>query len=132
MTPTSGGAVWRLRDGIGATAPGDAGQSALLSALADRLSLARAPASGPVAGIARSVSDQIAGVLSDYGIARQAQEGEAAFRSALLDGLREREAASGVDTDDEMQKLLLIEQNYGANARVVQTLGELMDTLLNL
>jgi flagellar hook-associated protein 1 FlgK len=132
VVPGSGGAVWRLRDGIGAAAPGDAGQSGLITAMADRLVEPRTAASGPMAGIARSLTDQIAGVLSGYGISRQAQENETAFRSALVDGLREREAASGVDTDDEMQKLLLIEQNYGANARVVQTLDELMNTLLSL
>lgn len=132
LLPETGGAVWRLRDGVGAAAPGDAGQSALLTALSDRLAAVRAPASGPLEGTARSVTDLVAGTLSTFGIARQAEEGETAFRGALLDGLREREAASGVDTDDEMQKLLLIEQTYGANAKVVQTLDKLMTTLLNI
>ena len=46
--------VWSA---IGATAPGDAGQSALITAMADRLVEPRAAASGPMAGIARSLRD---------------------------------------------------------------------------
>jgi len=32
-----------------------------------------------------------------------------------------------VDTDYELQNLLLIEQSYAANARVIQTVGDMID-----
>jgi flagellar hook-associated protein 1 FlgK len=38
----------------------------------------------------------------------------------------------GVDTDQEMQKMLVLEQAYGANAKVIQTLGGLLDQLLQI
>ena len=41
-------------------------------------------------------------------------------------------AVSGVDTDSELQDLLLIEQAYAANARVIQTVSEMIDRLLQL
>ena len=39
---------------------------------------------------------------------------------------------NGVDTDQELQKLLLIEQAYAANARVIQTVDALFDTLMRI
>jgi flagellar hook-associated protein 1 FlgK len=42
------------------------------------------------------------------------------------------ELQGGVDTDQEMQKLLLIEQAFSANAKVVQTVDELINLLLGL
>lgn len=36
----------------------------------------------------------------------------------------------GVNVDDELQQLMLIEQSHAANATVMKTLGEMMDTLL--
>ena len=41
-----------------------------------------------------------------------------------------RSGVSGVNVDDELQKLLEIEQAYAANSRVIQTLTEMLDTLL--
>lgn len=129
VDPLDGGLAWRLRDGVGAAAQGDAGQSDLITALADRFAENRSPASGPASAQPRSVTGQIAFVLSDISIARQSQDAETAFQTAKLTALEEQEAESGVDTDDEMQKLLLIEQAYGANARVIQTINQLFEEL---
>jgi flagellar hook-associated protein 1 FlgK len=38
----------------------------------------------------------------------------------------------GVDTDAEMQTLLLIEQSYAANAKVVETVDFLIRTLMEI
>ena len=42
------------------------------------------------------------------------------------------EKAGGVDTDQELQSLLVIEKNYAANAKVIQTVDEMIKTLLGL
>ena len=52
--------------------------------------------------------------------------------TAALGAAREMELSEGVDQDHEMQSLLLIEQTYAANARMIQTLDDLMQTLLRL
>jgi flagellar hook-associated protein 1 FlgK len=121
--------VWRLRDGLGSGAPGPVGDPSLIVALGERLDEARPVASGPQQGKALGFADQVSRFLSGIATTRQARESEAAFEGARLAGYREAEAAGGVDTDDEMQKLLVIEQNYAANARVVQTIDLLMDEL---
>jgi flagellar hook-associated protein 1 FlgK len=132
VDPAAGGAAWRLRDGLGALAPGSSGDPSLLVALSDRLELARSPLSGPRTDQARSVSQQVAILLGGIATARQAREDEAVFERARLEGFRELEAAGGVDTDDEMQKLLVIEQSYAANARVIRTIDALMDELTRI
>ena len=38
----------------------------------------------------------------------------------------------GVDTDDEVQRLLQIEQAYAANARVIQTVDDMIQTILGI
>ena len=44
----------------------------------------------------------------------------------------EQELLNGVDTDQEMQKLLLIEQSYAANARVIQVVDDMMRRLMEI
>lgn len=132
VDPSAGGALWRIRDGVGATAEGVGGENALLVSLRERLTEARAPASGPFTGQSRSVASQAAAFLTTIATERQARERDLSFETTRLATLREQEAIGAVDTDDEMQKLLTIEQAYGANARVIRTIDALMDELLRI
>ena len=43
---------------------------------------------------------------------------------------RPRRNSEGVNIDDEMQQLLLIEQSYAANSRVLTAVSEMIDTLI--
>jgi flagellar hook-associated protein 1 FlgK len=56
-------------------------------------------------------------------------QGSVAYSSALLDAER---AETGVDTDAEMQNLILIEQAYAANARVIETVSAMIDRLMEI
>ena len=42
------------------------------------------------------------------------------------------ELAQAVDSDEELQNLMLIEQAYAANAKVMTVVDQLMDTLLRI
>jgi flagellar hook-associated protein 1 FlgK len=132
VDPSAGGDLWRVRDGIGAAAEGDRGSNDLILALRERIKEPRSPSSGPFAGQARNVASQAAEFLTAIATQRQARDRELSFETARLDALRQREANGAVDTDDEMQKLLTIEQAYGANARVIRTIDALMDQLLRI
>ena len=124
--------LWRLRDGLGAAGPGPVSSSTLFQAMSDQL----------VSNTSLNGTNHLAGANSSHAFATQlvsvvgsmkaAQEGEVAFASARLGSLVEHELSQGVNTDQEMQKLLLIEQTYAANARVIQVVDELMQTLLGL
>ncbi len=130
--PDAGGSLLRLRDGLGAapaSAPGDATR---LLALADALTASRVPASSTISNVARSASGLSSDVASFFGNLRLAAEADQGFASALADGLRESELQGGVDSDFEMQQLLLVEQAFSANARVISTIDDLIQTLLGL
>ena len=132
VDPTAGGDVWRLRDGIGAAAQGDVGNGIVLQNLSSALTTTRVPASGSFPNTARSASGLAADFLSAISSERQSVEAEVAFSSVKVDTLKTQELQSGVDTDYEMQQLLLVEQSFAANARVMQTVDELIQTLLRM
>jgi flagellar hook-associated protein 1 FlgK len=128
--PAQGGALWRLRDGLGAATPGAVGTATLLGAMADVLGEARVPASGTFIGAARSLPGLAADILSQFSSARQVSEDQQSYAVARNEALTELQLADGVDIDHEMQMLLQIEQAFAANARVIKTVDELIQQLL--
>lgn len=130
--PAQGGALWRLRDGLGATVPGAVGNAQLLKDMQSSLLAQRIPASGGFSNGARSFAILSADMVSGVASARVSAEGEASYASARLDTLRSMELEDGVDTDQEMQSLMLIEQAYAANAKVMTTIDDMIQTLLGM
>lgn len=129
IDPDGGGDVTLLRDGLGAIAPGPTGSSAQISRWIDALNEQRTPGFGLPS---MAASAQIARTGDIFGAQRVSAEGELGFASARWDAFRQAELADGVDTDQEMQRLLLIEQAYSANAKVIQTISSLMQTLMEI
>lgn len=132
VDPAQGGELWRLRDGLLAVTQGPVGNATGLSALHDALTVARVPASGGYSSIARSAQSLASDMLSNIGGALQGIESDQAFAEAQRAALLQIELENGVDTDQEMQRLLLIEQAYAANARVIQTVDALFETLMRI
>lgn len=132
VDPQQGGAIWRLRDGLGAATPGPAGNGTLLQQLQQALSQSGTMSSGDLGATSRSHSGHAAGFVSRIGQSRLTQDQEISFAAALQSELTELEMQGGVDSDEEMQRLLLIEQSYAANARMIQTLDEMMQALLRI
>ncbi|MAQ81632.1 MAG: flagellar hook-associated protein FlgK [Maritimibacter sp.] len=129
--PDQGGAVWRLRDGLNAPAVGDPGNAAILDAMSVALSDLRTPLSGGFTTSHNAVG--LAGdLLSRVAISAHDAETRVGFTRAQTDALLTAEYQDGVDTDQEMQELLLIEQAYSANARVIQTIDALINRLLEI
>ena len=129
VQPAQGGALWRLRDGIGAAGPGAVGDATQLSRLAAALDR---PVS-VMPGSAQLTSAQSLGeMLTDVSRARQGAEESAISTQARHAELTEQGLAQGVDTDAEMQRLLMIEQSYAANARVIETADSLLKRLMEI
>jgi flagellar hook-associated protein 1 FlgK len=129
VDPTQGGAAWRLRDGINAAAPGATGDAGLLQSLADALG---APQPSPLGGGSLSAQGLASELLSIAGGEQFRADQAMSFAQSRADTLRQKEFNGGVDTDQEMQKLLLIEQNYAANARVIQAVDEMLRRLTEI
>ncbi len=132
VDPVQGGALWRLRDGIGATAPGAVGDARRLIALSDALATPLVPASGDFIGAARSAHGLAADILSQAASARQRDEARTSHARALQDSLTSQYLENGVDTDAEMQRLLLIEEAFSANARVIQIMDDLLQQIIRI
>ncbi|MFN0113985.1 MAG: flagellar hook-associated protein FlgK [Paracoccaceae bacterium] len=130
--PARGGAVWRLRDGLAAAAPGPVGDATILTALRDALAAERTVSSGSMTGTEKNLSGLAAGVLSDLSAGRLDAEADAAFSASRVSALTGLILADGVDSDAEMQKLLLIERAYSANAQVMRTMDELIRQLMGI
>ena len=130
--PDRGGESWRLRDGLGAAVAGPEGNASLLQAITGRLNESRASASPAATALSRSASGHGADFLSTIASRREAGEVELGFQAARFDTLKSAELAGGVDTDRELQELLVVEQAYAANAKVLQTIEELMDQLMSI
>lgn len=130
--PAQGGALWRLRDGLGAAAAGNVGNATLLSALNDAFEAARVPASGAFIGAARSAAGLAADVLSQITSDRMTGESRVSFSAARQSALTDLQLKDGVDTDAELQNLITIEHSYSANARVIKVVDDLMQQLIGL
>jgi len=133
VDPDRGGAAWRMRDGINAAAEGPAGLDVLPRAhLASLREMIATPAGSGVSG-ARSFMDLVDSVASLRARAAADADAAAAFSDGRYAVKAEAEATlTGVDSDREMSDLLLVEQAYAANARVLQTVDGLLRRLLEI
>ncbi|CUH35272.1 Flagellar hook-associated protein 1 [Jannaschia seosinensis] len=122
---------WRLRDGLGATAPGGADATLLLS-YGKEMARRVAP---PLVGLTDRASDA-KGHIATLKSLSSADRVRADDRSDLWQreatGLSERRDGGAVDVDAEMRRLIEIEQAYAANARVIQVVGDMMQRLTEI
>ena len=128
---TAGGEVWRIRDGIGAATPADAGDNTQVQAFIDGL---QQPLNAAVAtGInsSTSVADFAVQVITAQNTERaRAQDNVMAARMSAEVINTSRLGFEGVNIDEEMQDLQLIQQSYAANSRVLTVVLSMIDTLL--
>ena len=132
VDPVQGGALWRLRDGLGAITQGVVGNAALLTDLRSALTSDRAPVSGGFMSGQRSFSVLASDLLSMTSSSKLNAQGESTYASTRLETFTSLEAEGGVDTDQEMQSLLQIEQSYAANAKVISAVNQMMQTLMDI
>ena len=127
-----GGDPWRLRDGLNAAAPGDVGDSRLLQRLSSALTDVRVPSSGEFGAGAFSAINLISTLTSQVAADRYRSEQSLAFSSSRFDELTQQMLAEGVDTDQELQRLIIVEQSYAANVRLIEAADEMMQTILRI
>lgn len=132
VDPDQNGAIWKLRDGLGATAPGQTGGSSILTAMSQALTSARSPVSGGFSDSARSFSTFATDFLSLVANKRTSAEAETSYAASRFTALKEMELQMGVDTDQELQSLLMIEQSYAANAKVIRAIDEMIQALVGM
>ncbi|WP_171175484.1 flagellar hook-associated protein FlgK [Ruegeria sp. HKCCD8929] len=132
VDPDNGGDSWKLRAGLGATVPGAPGDARQLKAFGDALTTVRTLPTTRFGTGSLTAADISEGLLSRVGQDANTTAGRMAFASTTRTELERIEKEQGVDTDTELQRMMQIEQAYAANARIIETVDELMDTLLRL
>ncbi|MEP3918241.1 flagellar hook-associated protein FlgK [Ascidiaceihabitans sp.] len=132
VDPKQGGETWRLRDGIGAATPGNVGDARLLQSLGDALEATRVPGSGGFGTGSYDANDLTASMMSTLAADRKNSDQQLSFASTQLQELTQLELADGVDSDEELRRLILIEQAYAANARIIETVDDMMQTILRI
>jgi flagellar hook-associated protein 1 FlgK len=129
IDPSVGGNPNLLRDGLNAITPVFVGDNFQIISWIAALSDARAD----VLNSGMQSAEKRAALLTEQiAMTRLRSDEELGFTTARWETLRVAELAGGVDTDQELQKLLQIEQAYAANARVIETADFLMQRLLEI
>lgn len=129
VDPAQAGELWRLRDGLYAASSGSTGQAEILSSMIEKLGETRA---GPGAFVDGNLFEHAAEMVSQLAQRQMQSDQSISFASARHEQFQQRQLELGVDTDAELQKLLAIETNYAANAKVLQTVDEMMNSILRM
>lgn len=131
VDPAAGGNTWRLRDGLGSVAPGNVGDATLLQDLSGALEASRAapPGLGSGSYTATELAGYLTSLASSDRTGAEVKQSHAASQQAEMRALEE---ANGVDTDAELQALMVIEQIYAANAQVMQTIDDMLEDLMRI
>ncbi|MGB3627651.1 MAG: flagellar basal body rod C-terminal domain-containing protein, partial [Henriciella sp.] len=132
IDPDQGGELYRLRDGLGATAAGPSGDNTILSALFGALTETSAISSNGLQGVF-TAAELAANFASKTGQTRISKETILSSTSTQHSIVSEAELSkTGVDIDTQMQELLAIEQAYAANARVMEIANQMIQRLMEL
>lgn len=119
----------RLRDGIGAVAPGPVGNTAILSGWIDSLNTTT---SLFVGGPSRTLGGHFSEMSADVSARQLSAAQNQTYATSRHAAVREEELSMGVDTDTELQILMQLEKAYAANARVVQSADQMLQSLLEI
>lgn len=132
VDPAQGGATWRLRDGLGATMPGLAGDSTILNKLLGAVTSVSPINSNGIQGSFTS-TEMVAQFAALTGQKRVQHETVLSSTSSQHTLLQEAEhSENGVDIDAQMQEMLLVEQAYAANARVIEIASQMINRLMEI
>ena len=132
VDPAAGGQLWRLRDGLAATAEGPPGNNTILSAMVDALTEIRSINENGIQGsfTATQLSAHLSSMVGQTRIAHDSVLASTTAQHTIA--FEAEQSLTAVDVDAQMQELLLIEQAYAANARVIQVASQMIQRLMDL
>ncbi|MEL6773146.1 MAG: flagellar hook-associated protein FlgK [Pseudomonadota bacterium] len=129
----STGVPSRLRDGLGATVEGPAGNDSFLRALTDALDTRTTAASTPAAAGNLDFATRLSALSEAASTKRVEAETLRSTTDATRNTLADAEGTTiGVDQDRELENLIRIEQAYAANAQVIRTASAMLDELTSI
>jgi len=133
VDPDQGGELYRIRDGVGATVEGPAAGDGVLGLLKDGLDAPQALPAATGSSSALSYIDMLGAFSTQLGT--NAVRATGLYEAALDSRVSLEEEVirqTGVDTDRELQELILVEQAFAANAQVISAADEMLRQLLEI
>lgn len=132
IDPDAGGDPTRLRDGLGSVQVGPPGNVAIVTALRDALGTIRTINAPPLSGgySAVGLAAEFSSLLAGSEV--RATQNRAAIATQFNVIAETERSEIGVDIDSQLQDLLVIEQAFAANARVIEVIDNLFNRLLEL
>ncbi|MDE4172931.1 flagellar hook-associated protein FlgK [Phaeobacter sp. PT47_59] len=124
--------TWRFRDGLYAATQGDPGDGSLIEGYSNALQDTRSVSSTGLGSVSGTASTLSAVLLSRFARDDNTAATTLSFAAASYTEMAQTEAGFGVDTDAELQNLMLYEKAYGANAKVLSVVDGMMETLLRI
>jgi flagellar hook-associated protein 1 len=134
VDPNQGGNPQLVRDGINTTfnTAGDASFSTQLQNLMTGLNATQTFDSSSEIGTSSSLSDFASASVSWLEAARQNNSNESSFQSTLLTSTTSAlSGATGVSLDNEMSKMLDLENSYSSSAQLMTTINNMFSSLIS-
>ena len=132
VVTSAGGDPWRIRAGLGAATPGASGDASLLNRISNVLGANRPMSDAATFDGAARFDSFLARAEARIATRRVTADEDMAAHSARASTLSTRLMADGVDTDAELSRLLEYEQAYAANAKVIQTIDDMLNAILRM
>ena len=134
VKPENGGALSRIRDGIGTSAnQGPASNTVQIQNFLDffNQTITVDPDTELPSDI--TIETYANNMVASQQTARTRAQDEYSSVQVTAETIRaSREGMQGVNIDEELQKLLIIEQTYAANSQLMKTVANMMDTLISI
>ncbi len=124
--------TWRLRDGLYAATEGDPGDASQLIAYSEAISENRTVSTTKLGLISSDLNTLSASVMSRFARDSDSANNMLSYAATSYTELAQAELALGVDSDAELQNMMLIENAYAANAKMLSAIDEMMQTLLRM
>lgn len=133
VKPEKGGHLWRVREGVGAVSQQGASRLDQVQAFTAVFDDVRSDLDGDTGFGDLKLEDLATHIVSFQAVTRADAERGAASTAVAVETLQNaRVSMSGVSIDDELQKMMLIEQSYAANAQLIRTAASMLDELMSI
>ncbi len=132
VDPDENGDIRRVRDGLGSTTPGPPGDNTVIKGLLDAMTEIRPINSDGVQGFFSSaeLAAHLSSLTAQFRLSHETSLSSIQTQlTAVTDAIQQ---STGVDLDQQMQTLLLVEQAYSANARVIEIADQMLNRLLEI
>ncbi|ONG48347.1 flagellar hook-associated protein FlgK [Pseudoroseomonas deserti] len=128
--PDQGGVLWKLRTGMQATSDANAADNSYVLAALDAMNVARSYDSTTGLPGSMNLSQAASQSIGLMQSERAVWTDRAATRANLvLEARQDLSNKTSVNVDEELQRLLLVQQTYSASVQIIQAASRMLDEL---